>query len=1024
MTRRASARTLRAELAQARMRLSEAEDILRAIRHGEVDAVVVHGPSGDQVYALSGTGRVYRQLIESMSEGAVTLSRDGIILYCNIRLAQMLGRPMEQVLGTMLKEHIFASQVAALDTTLSLAGSDPVSVELTLMGADGRTMPARLCATRFLGDSAEEIFCVVAMDLSEHNRRLAEVSAAERLASAILEQAADAIVVCDAQGEVIRSNAASSRLCQGIPLHRAFADAFPLTTPGAGTFDASPLFRGQAMHDLDVELPLAEHKASLILHSGPLHWNDEVIGCVISLTDITERRRAEFDSARLAAIVAGSDDAIIGRDLDNRITSWNHGAQLLFGYDAEHMVGHSLLALIPTALHASEYDVLAQLREGRAVAHYDTQWKHAAGHLVDVSVAASPIKDRAGAVIGASSAARDITERIVGERRIRYLNRVYAMLSGINILIVRTHSREQLFADACKIAVRTGGFEIAAICCLDVDSGRVASTSLAGKDQVFAATIGAMLQAEGSGLTRWAIHAAGSRHLRMSDMLAEPPLSLLRGKSGEPLIQSIVALPLIVKQSAVGVMILCATDPQFFHEEELELLKELTGDIAFAIDHIEKERQLDYLAYYDALTGLANRNLFMERVSQFVRSTRDASKQLAICSLDLERFKNINDSLGWAAGDRLLRQFVQWLSRAVADVNLLARLSGDKFALALPDVGRGEAAARFVERITVALPQHAFVLDEIEVRLSVIIGLALCPDDGIEAAILLRNAESALKKAKVQGKRYLFYDQNMAQEIASKLVLENQLRQALENGDFVLYYQPKMDYSTGQATGAEVLLRWHKAGGALILPGNFIAMLEETGLIHEVGRWVMQQAVADNQRWRTAGLAPMRLAVNFSPVQMRHPLFLEHFRQDLGANPDAASAIEIEITESCLMERTQDNIAMLSAIQAMGISIAIDDFGTGFSSLSYLIKLPVNSLKIDRSFLVDMLAGPRNLALVSTIISLAHALGIRVIAEGVENEAQSALLRLLRCDEMQGYLYSEPVARDGFEARFLRGALA
>lgn len=1019
MRHRSPLSALAAELELVRGRLAEAEDVLNAIRNGEVDAVVVQGPQGEQVYSLSGTGRVYRQLIESMSEGAVTLSPDGIILYCNNHLAQMLALPLEQVLGSMLRTHILPADRPAFDAALVQSTTEPVCVELMLKTANSHVLPARLSATRFPDESAETIFCIVATDLSEQKRRIEEIAEAERLARSILEQAAEAIVVCDAQGKVIRFSAASGRLCRGSPLQRFFADAFPLRTLDAEAFDLTPVFRGKTLHHVEVELTLSKRKTHLILNAGPLHRKTDIMGCVVSLTDITDRKRAEFESARLAAIVDGSDDAIIGKDLDNRITSWNRGAERLFGYAADQMTGRSLLELIPDGRQDDERRVLAQLRRGESVAHYETQWRHADGRLIDISVTASPIIHNGGKVIGASSAARDITQRIQAERRIKYLNRVYAMLSGINMLIVHTRDCSELFRHACRIAVEAGGFHTALICSVDSQSGRMAPAAGAGNDARFTATVNAMLAANDNWLATWCGQAVcGQRYLTV-EHAQEGSLALLRRQAGGPCIESMAALPLVVNRCAVAVMVLFACEAEFFHEEEITLLTELTGDIAFAIDHIDKEQQLDYLAYYDALTGLANRNLFLERVAQFLRGVRDAESKLCVCLIDLERFKNINDSLGWAAGDALLRQVAQWLTHELRDVNLLARLGNDQFAAVLPDVGRGEGAARFAERMTAAFPQHPFTLGDAQVRLSATVGIALHPDDGNDAGVLVSNAEAALKKAKASGDRYLFYAQKMTAEVSAKLALETQLRQAFENREFVLYYQPKASLVSGKTTSAEALLRWDKPQSGLVPPSHFIAMLEETGLIHDVGRWAMQQTIADNRYWREAGLAPVRIAVNFSALQLNHPRFLDNFRQDLGVDPLASSGIEMEITESTIMERTHDNIAKLDAIRALGVRIAIDDFGTGFSSLNYLVKLPVDTLKIDRSFLIDMTAGPENLALVSTIIDLAHALHLKVVAEGVETEEQSQLLRLLRCDEMQGYLFSKPVSREVFGATFL-----
>jgi EAL domain-containing protein (putative c-di-GMP-specific phosphodiesterase class I) len=284
---------------------------------------------------------------------------------------------------------------------------------------------------------------------------------------------------------------------------------------------------------------------------------------------------------------------------------------------------------------------------------------------------------------------------------------------------------------------------------------------------------------------------------------------------------------------------------------------------------------------------------------------------------------------------------------------------------------------------------------------------------------LFRNAEAALKQAKASGERYLFHTHKMTETVAGKLTLENQLRQALDQGEFVLHYQPKVNLSSGKVTSAEALIRWNDPRTGLVPPGRFIPILEETGLIYEVGRWALGKAIEDYLRWRRAGLAAVRIAVNVSPLQLRNRGVVAEIEQAIGIDTHAPDGLELEITESLIMEDVKRNIASLEAIQGMGISIAIDDFGTGFSSLSYLAKLPVDTLKIDRSFVIDMTAAPQGLALVSTIINLAHSLKLKVVAEGVETEEQARLLRLLSCDEMQGFLFSKPVPVEIFKTRFL-----
>src|SRR5450432_630728 len=440
-------------------------------------------------------------------------------------------------------------------------------------------------------------------------------------------------------------------------------------------------------------------------------------------------------------------------------------------------------------------------------------------------------------------------------------------------------------------------------------------------------------------------------------------------------------------------------------------------------DAEQAHEKLDYLAYYDALTGLANRSLFLERVAQYMRIAAGSEHKLALFLIDLERFKNINDSLGQLAGDELLKQVAKWLERNIGDANLVARVGADHFAVVLPEVAAESYVTGLLEQTMAALLEQPFHMNDAVFRIAAKAGIALFPDDGDNADALFKHAEAALKNAKARGDRYLFYTQTMTDRVAGKLTLENQLRRALDNEEFVLHYQPKVNLVSGKLTSAEALIRWNDPRTGLVSPGQFIPILEETGLIYDVGRWALHKAIDDYLRWHTAGLAAVRIAVNVSPVQLRKRGFIAEVEQAIGIDAHAAAGLELEITESMIMEYIKQSVASLQAIRAMGVNIAIDDFGTGFSSLSYLSKLPVDTLKIDHSFVNDMTAGPEGLALVSTIINLAHSLNLNVVAEGVETEEQSRLLGLLGCDEMQGFLFSEPMPSAVFEASYLASSL-
>ncbi|WP_283744865.1 EAL domain-containing protein [Sideroxydans sp. CL21] len=634
-----------------------------------------------------------------------------------------------------------------------------------------------------------------------------------------------------------------------------------------------------------------------------------------------------------------------------------------------------------------------------------------------VRTMATPIVEN-GQVIRIRGSFQDITERKTAENRIKRLNRVLAVLSQINSLIVRVQDRNDLFREACKIATEAGGFRMSMVAMVDSASGSIVPVAAEGKDVTLMADIKQILSSNELAAMTMVARAIREKKPIVSNDSQHDPAVLFARPYAEAGINSMVVLPLIVEDKAVGVLALYAAESEFFLAEEMQLLAELTSDISFAIDHINKQERLNYLAYYDALTGLANRSLFLERVRQFIHN-RKPEQKLALFLVDLERFKRINDSLGRGIGDVFLVQIAKWMADYVKDSDLLARIGEDHFAAVMPDVRQDGDIGRLVEKTQAALQGHPFVFNDAEIRISAKIGIAMFPDDGTDAETLLGNAEAALKIAKKTGDRYQFHTKRIAESVSGKLSLENQLRQAIDNEEFVLHYQPKVNLTSGKVVAAEALIRWNNPRTGLVLPGEFIPLLEETGLIFEVGRWALRKSIEDNLRWRNAGLASMRIAVNVSPLQLRNQNFVAEIKRKIGDESRAAEGLELEITESVFMEDLERNISTLQAIRDLGVTIAIDDFGTGFSSLSYLSKLPVDTLKIDRSFVVNMTKGPQGLALVSTIINLGHSLALKVVAEGVDAEEQSHLLRLLTCDEMQGFYFSKPVPAEIFEARFL-----
>jgi diguanylate cyclase (GGDEF)-like protein/PAS domain S-box-containing protein len=732
--------------------------------------------------------------------------------------------------------------------------------------------------------------------------------------------------------------------------------------------------------------------------------------------DVSERKEAARDlresERRFSDLLANVQLVSMMLDREGRIIYCNDYLLQLSGWSRDEIMGRDWAELFIPPEIIGPKDVFQALLAGDPTArHYESEILARGGERRLIRWNNSVLRSGAGEVIGTASIGEDITERKRSETRIKLLNRVHAVLSHINTLIVRVSDRDELFSAACRIAVDDGHFQMAWIGVVDRQTAGLVPIASAGvDDSLWTAfkSVFSQSKAIADGQTIAERVVAGKRAIVMNDSRIDPGPQFGKVYRDRG-IHSLAVLPLIVENESVGMLALYAKERDFFQEEELKLLNELAGDIAFAIDHIGKQERLDYLAYYDAITGLANRNLFVERVTQQIRNARSGSYKLALYLIDLERFKNINDTFGQAGGDALLKQMADWLTLTMEDVTLVARVGADQFAVVLPEVRHEEAVARLLEKTTEALMHQSFEIGGSTLRVAAKIGVALFPDDGTSAETLFSRAEAALKKAKASGDRYLFYTQQMTEAVARRLTLEHHLRGALDKNEFVLHYQPKVSLATGLITSAEALIRWNDPRTGLVAPSSFIQTLEETGLIYEVGRWALRQGMADCALWRAAGLASVGVAVNVSALQLRNRGFLVEIKQAIEAYAPAPVGVELEITESMIMGDVAQSIATLRAIRDMGVRISIDDFGTGFSSLSYLSKLPIDSLKIDRSFVADMTLAPGGLALVSTVISLAHALKLTVVAEGVETDEQSRLLRLLSCDEMQGYLFSRPV---------------
>lgn len=428
-----------------------------------------------------------------------------------------------------------------------------------------------------------------------------------------------------------------------------------------------------------------------------------------------------------------------------------------------------------------------------------------------------------------------------------------------------------------------------------------------------------------------------------------------------------------------------------------------------AEEQMAHARQVEYLAFHDGLTGLPNRSLFSKLLAQSIAYASRYNKRLAVLFLDLDRFKQINDTLGHEAGDDLLKEVATRLKSALRESDIVARMGGDEFVAILPEMEDDSYSTVVAKKILAAVAQP-FTLVGQEFRITVSIGISIYPHDGLDEQTLTKNADVAMYQAKQEGKNnYQFYSDKMNANSLERLALESGLRHALENNEFELHYQAKRDTQSGQITGMEALLRWQHKDLGTVAPLKFIPVAEESGLIVPIGKWVLRTACEQNVQWQKQGLPPLSIAVNLTERQFLDENLIRDLTKILKETKMAPDLLELEITESLLMHDVNKTLGILTQLKNMGVLIAIDDFGTGYSSLATLKQFPLNTIKIDRSFIRDVAKSPGDKALTEAIIAMGRALSLTVVAQGVETKAQADYLRRKDCDEFQGFYFYKPV---------------
>lgn len=724
-----------------------------------------------------------------------------------------------------------------------------------------------------------------------------------------------------------------------------------------------------------------------------------------------ENARAEAarrtSDARFRNIVDIAADAIVAVDEDQRITLFNQGAERIFGYSAAEVEGQLLDLLLPARFvkahrrHIENFtrsDEPARGMNGRR----EVYGRRKSGEEFPAEASISKLSEHNGTTF--TVILRDITDRKRAEQELR-------LLQDISQAVIAAGDMPAALAVTLHKICETTGWPLAQAWVPDSDGRRLECSSawysrvpgleeFRRASQSFAFTSG-----EGLPGRVWAAkQAAWIADLERDSNFPRAEMARAVGfKTG-------MATPVLADDEVVAVLEFFAREPQGRDQHFIQLVSAIAAQIGSVIQRKRAEERLQHLAHYDPLTGLPNRVLFMDRLRQIAVEADRHARLVAVAFIDLDRFKTINDSLGHGIGDLLLRDVSERLARCVRDGDTVARLAGDEFTLILADIERPGHAARVAQKILDSFSRPFHIAGH-ELYTSASLGMTVYPIDDRDFDSLLRNADIAMYRAKERGgNAYEFFSADMTARAQARLALENALRRALEREEFELHYQPVVDLRSGHVTGVEALVRWRHPERGMIAPGEFIPVAEETGLIVPIGEWVLRTACRQYCSYHRPDDPPLRLAVNVSPRQFERGRIVKTVVKVLDETGFDPHRLDLEITETLLMQNAEAVLETMHDLGGRGVHFSMDDFGTGYSSLSYLKRLPIGRVKIDKSFVADVPDDANDAAIVNAIISMAHSLGLRVIAEGVESEAQLRFLRAQGCDAIQGYYFSRPVA--------------
>lgn len=729
---------------------------------------------------------------------------------------------------------------------------------------------------------------------------------------------------------------------------------------------------------------------------------DHACDADLTATVLLEQRALDSE-AQLQAILKNSRSAMFIKDAAGKYSHVNDQFAREFGLSRATILGRTDAQIFPAdladALQSNDALVLGQ---GKTL-EFRQQRSHE-GRCRTNLIFKFPVHDGFGGIIGIGGMVTDITQQLLAEQSIQKQSARQSLIVAFGQFALQNPEFDELIAEAAGTIEKGLQPEFSRYLALSPDETMLqykAGSGWSGRwtdqkdfDPVTETEDRFSIGARETVLVR--DYASETRH-RPSPVVEQHGI-----RSGaEVLVWG--------ANGPYGLLGVYSRTQGAFEQDSVDFLQGIKNTLAAAIDRKCAEDRLAYLAQFDALTGLPNRNLYIERLWQTLRQTHRDKRNLGVLFVDVDRFKSVNDKLGHGGGDEVLTQVASRLQACIRPADTVARLSGDEFALLLDHLPKPEDASMVAEGVISSLAKP-FHVDGHEIYVSASLGISISPTDGSNPDALLKNADMAMYRAKQAGRNtYRFFLPEMNARAAERLRIETELRGALGRREFVLHYQPKADIVTGCISGFEALLRWNHPKRGLVLPTEFIPILEDTGLINEVGEWVLRQACEQIRTWQLDGLNTCPIAVNLSARQFNQNDLYTSIDEILDDTQIDPSLLEFELTESMLMSDSEDAVRVLDSMKKRGIRLSVDDFGTGYSSLAYLRRFPLDSLKIDRAFIRHVTTDSDDATIAKAIISLAHSLKLKVVAEGVETQEQLDFLRDHECDEMQGYLFARPM---------------